>query len=211
MSQFLFLKGEFPEIFKAVSQAEAQANNDARAAGLYGRIALEAMVDWLFRREKSLKSPYQTNLAAYLAEPSFQALVGQTLSIKARFVKDIGNAAAHGNPVSPAQVATALREFFHLGYWLARTYAKGAKPAPEAAFRIEALPRLTQVSATSLAQLQEIARRFQETVKTRDEAENAAPRQRRRPRRAGSRTGGGEGRNRRDSRRQSGRSRSPRL
>ena len=35
-----------------------------------------------------------------------------------------------------------LREFFHVAYWLARTYARGAKPPADAAFRIEALPRL---------------------------------------------------------------------
>ena len=100
MSQFLLLKAEFPDIYSAAAQAEAQANSDPRASAVHARIALETMVDWLFRRENSLKTPYQTNLAALLAEPSFQALVGQTLSIKARFVKDIGNAAAHGKPVS---------------------------------------------------------------------------------------------------------------
>ena len=36
------------------------------------------MVGWLYRREKSLKTPNQTPLAAYLVEPSFQSLVGQT-------------------------------------------------------------------------------------------------------------------------------------
>jgi type I restriction enzyme, R subunit len=139
----------------------------------YARIALEATVDWLYRREKSLKTPYQTTLAAYLAEPSFQTLVGQTLSAKARFVKDVGNAAAHGKPVSALQVATALREFFHLAYWLVRTYAKGPKPPPEAAFKIEDLPRLTAVPAKTLAQLQEIAKRFEDTIRARDEAEKA--------------------------------------
>ena len=38
-----------------------------------------------------------------------------------------------------------LREFFHVAYWLARAYARGAKPPADAAFRIEALPRLAQV------------------------------------------------------------------
>ena len=103
MSQFLLLKAEFPDIYAAAAQAETQANSDPRASAVHARIALETMVDWLYRREKSLKTPYQTNLAAYLAEPSFQALVGQTLSIKARFVKDVGNAAAHGKPVSAMQ------------------------------------------------------------------------------------------------------------
>ncbi len=173
MSQFLFLKAEFPEVFNPAAQAETQANNDPRAAAVHVRIALETMVDWLYRREKTLKTPYQTNLAAYLAEPSFQALVGQTLSVKACFVKDVGNAAAHGKPVSAMQASIALREFFHLAYWLARTYARGPKPPPDAAFRIEDLPRMTAVPAKTFGQLQEIARRFEDTVRARDNAENA--------------------------------------
>jgi hypothetical protein len=42
---------------------------------------------------------------AYLAEPTFQVLVGQTLSIKARFVKDVGKAAAHGKSTSFIQAS----------------------------------------------------------------------------------------------------------
>ena len=128
MSQFLFLQAELPDIYAAAAKAELQANSDPRASGVYAHIALETMVDWLYRREKSLKTPYQTNLAAYLAEPTFPALVGQTLSIKAPFVKDVGNAAAHGKSVSSMQASIAVREFFHLAYWLVRTHAKGAKP-----------------------------------------------------------------------------------
>jgi type I restriction enzyme, R subunit len=75
VSQFLFLKAQFPEVFNPAAQAETQAHNDPRAAALYARIAMEATVNWLYRCEKSLKTPYETNLAAYLAEPTFQALV----------------------------------------------------------------------------------------------------------------------------------------
>ena len=46
-------------------------------------------------------------------------------------MKDTGNAAAHGKTVSAGR-PPALREFFHFAYWLARTYARGAKPAPDA-------------------------------------------------------------------------------
>jgi type I restriction enzyme, R subunit len=71
------------------------------------------------------------------------------------------------------QAATALREFFHVAYWLTRTYARGAKPAPDASFSIEALPRLSQVPTTTLAQLQEVARRFAESVRASEAAEEA--------------------------------------
>ena len=173
MSQFAFLQAEFPDIFAHAARAENLAHSDPRAAAFYGRLALETAVEWLYRHDRALKDPFEPTLAAHLAEPTFQTLIGRTLSVKARFVKDTGNAAAHGKPVSAAQAATCLREFFHIAYWLARNYARGAKPAPDTAFRVEALPRLAQVPATTLAQLQEIGRRFKETVAAREAAEAA--------------------------------------
>jgi type I restriction enzyme, R subunit len=173
VSQFAFLQAEFPDIFNHAAHAETLAHADPRAAAFYCRLALETAVGWLYRHDSTLKNPYDPTLAALLAEPSFQGLVGRTLAVKARFVKDIGNAAAHGKPVSAGQAAGTLREFFHIAYWLVRTYARGAKPPADAAFRIEALPRVTQVATTTLAQLQEVARRFKETVEARQAAEEA--------------------------------------
>jgi type I restriction enzyme, R subunit len=99
--QFLVLKAAFPEVFNPAAQGEAQAHNDPRTATAHARVGVEAaMVDWLYRREKTLERTYQNNLAAYLAKPTFQVLVGETLSIKARFVKIVGNASAHGKPIS---------------------------------------------------------------------------------------------------------------
>lgn len=172
MSQFSFLQAEFPEVFAHASRAEALARSDSRGAAFYCRLALETAVEWLYRHDGTLRSPYERTLAALIAAPSFQTLVGRTLCIKARVVKDIGNNAAHGKPVSTVEAANALREFYDLSYWLARTYAKSVKP-PEAPFSLDALPKLAQVQQTTLAQLQEIARRFKATVEAREAAEAA--------------------------------------
>jgi type I restriction enzyme R subunit len=171
MSQFAFLKAEFSDIFAHAARAEDLAHADPRGSAFYCRLALETAVDWLYRNDRALKDPYDPTLAALLAEPTFQTLVGRTLAVKARFVKDTGNGAVHGKQVSAGQAAASLREFFHFAYWLVRTYGRGAKPPADAAFRIEALPKVTQVAATTLAQLQEIARRFKETVEARQIAE----------------------------------------
>lgn len=173
MSQFSFLQSEFPDIFAHASRAEALARSDSRGAAFYCRLALETSVEWLYRHDGTLRSPYESTLAALIAAPSFQTLLGRTLCVKARFVKDVGNAAAHGKPVAPTQAATALREFFDIAYWLVRTYARGAKPAPDTAFSLEALPKLAQVQQTTLAQLQEAARRYQASVEERKTVEAA--------------------------------------
>src|SRR5213083_1948885 len=103
MSQFAFLETEFSDIFRHAARAETLAHADPRGAAFYCRLALETAVGWLYRHDGTLKNPYDPTLAALLAEPTFQALVGRTVAVKARFVKDTGNVAAHGKPVSAAQ------------------------------------------------------------------------------------------------------------
>src|SRR4029079_9683328 len=114
MSQFAFLQAEFPDIFGHASRAETLARADPRGAAFYCRLALETAVTWLYRHDRTLRNPYDPTLAALLAEPSFQALVGRTLTVKSRYVKDTGNAAAHGKTVSTIEAATSLRELHHV-------------------------------------------------------------------------------------------------
>lgn len=172
MSQFAFLKAEFAEIHDHAGRAESLAIADPRAACFYARFALEVMVKWLYRHDSSLRDPYENTLSARIHEPTFRRLIGERLVAKARIVKDMGNAAVHEvKPVLPANAAIALRELFHLSYWLVRTYARGAKPPPALTFDPDALPRNAAISATSLKQLQEAARQLAEAVKAKDEAE----------------------------------------
>ncbi len=131
MSQFSFLQAEFADIYGLVSHAEAIARNDPRSACVYARIALETAISWIYRHDGSLRDPYETTLAARIYEPTFRALAGQAIVTKARIVKDFGNKAAHEpKPVNFASAATALRELFHISYWLVRTYAKGRSQTP---------------------------------------------------------------------------------
>jgi type I restriction enzyme R subunit len=172
MSQFAFLVSEFAEVHGLAVRAEDAAHGDPRAACVYARLALETIVNWLYRADGSLKNPYEATLSARLHEPTFQKLLGPALIAKARIVKDIGNKAAHETaPVPFTRAATSLRELFHICYWLAHNYSKGAKPDPALKFSPDALPKKTAVSAATLAQLQEAARRFVDTAKAREEEE----------------------------------------
>ncbi|CAA7617427.1 DEAD/DEAH box helicase family protein [Magnetospirillum sp. SS-4] len=172
MSQFAFLKPEFAEVYEHAGRAESLALADPRAACFYARFALEVIVNWLYRHDSSLRNPYETTLSARIHEPTFRRLVGDKLVAKARIIKDLGNVAVHeARPVALVSAATALRELFHVSYWLVRTYARGAKPDPTLSFSPDALPRNAAISATSLKQLQEAARQLTEAVKAKDEAE----------------------------------------
>lgn len=172
MSQFSFLQAEFSEVHSLVSHAESIARTDTRGACVYTRLALETVINWLYRHDGTLRDPFETTLSARIHEATFQKLVGNALVAKARIVKDLGNKAAHEpKPVPFANAAISLREFFHISYWLARTYAKGAKPGPALSFSQDALPANTTIAAATLAELQDVAKRFDESVKQRDEAE----------------------------------------
>jgi type I restriction enzyme, R subunit len=137
MSQFAFLKDEFPDIFAHAARAENFAHSDPRAAAFYGRLALETAVYWLFRHDRTLKDPFEPTLAAHLAEPTFRALVGQTLAAKARFVKDTGNAAAHGKSVSADRrpPACANSSMLPTGSRAPTRAARSRRPTPPSASR----------------------------------------------------------------------------
>ena len=172
MSQFAFLSAEFPEVFAHASKAENLALSDPRSSCFYARLALEVAVNWLYTRDSTLRDPFETTLAARIHEPTFRKLVGDAIVAKARIIKDLGNTAVHETrAVSPDKAVAAVRELFHVAYWLTRTYARGAKPGPGLTFSPQALPRTTPIAASTLKQLQEAARKFEESTKALAEAE----------------------------------------
>jgi type I restriction enzyme R subunit len=172
MSQFAFLAVEFPDVHALAARAESMARTDARGACFYARLALETIVSWLYDHEQSLRSPYDSTLAARIHEATFQKLVGAALVTKARAIKDLGNRAAHETRAPPpADGLAAVRELFHLSYWLVRTYARGEKPTGNLTFSADALPLNKAIPAQRLDQLNAAAQRYVDAVKAREEAE----------------------------------------
>src|SRR5262245_56349947 len=142
MSNFGFLHTEWPQLFADAQKAEALVMPDPRAACFYARRALEVAVVWLYKSDPSLKLPYQDNLSALIHEPTFKTAVGAKVFVKAKLIKDLGNLAAHSHrPLQQLDSLTAVHELFHICFWLARTYAKGSKPADGLTFNANLLPR----------------------------------------------------------------------
>jgi type I restriction enzyme R subunit len=175
MSQFAFLVPEFTDLAAHAQKAENAALTDPRGACFYARLTLETAMNWLYRREAALKLPYGRELAALIAEPSFLALTGPAIVTKAKFIKDMGNRAAHdsGKPITPQDAATTLREVFHVCYWIARTYAKGAKPDPAAVFDISKLEKTLTITASTVQQIAEQAAAHTAARKALEAAEEA--------------------------------------
>src|ERR1700733_11302197 len=157
MSNFAFLKSEWSQLFAEGQKAEALVVPDPRTACFYAQRTLELAVAWLYKSDSTLKLPYQDNLSALIHESSFKAAVGQKIFIKAKLIKDLGNLAAHSHrPLQQLDSMTAVRELFHICFWLARTYGKAGKPADGVTFDPLLLPKTSPVPPQTLAQLQQL-------------------------------------------------------
>lgn len=156
-SNFTFLSAEWPEIQESASKAEALVNSDARASCFYARRTLELMVQWLYKRDAKLRLPYRDDLSALIYEPTFQNLAGASVVNKAKVLKELGNMAVHSSrPVRLVDAEQAIRELFHIGFWLARKYARGEKPADALRFNNALVPKSVPAQPQTLDQLQRL-------------------------------------------------------
>ncbi len=162
-SQFAFLAAEWPDLHEAARKAEALAHPDPRASCFYARRALELAVHWLYKHDPALKLPYQEHLSALIHEPTFKTATGPTVFAKARVLKELGNLAVHSHkPVRQFDSIAATQELFHFCFWLARTYARRAKPADGLAFDAEMLPKTTFLPPQTQDQLQQLEARLRD-------------------------------------------------
>ncbi|WP_448510348.1 DEAD/DEAH box helicase family protein [Immundisolibacter sp.] len=157
MSQFAFLQHEWAAVFDAAARAETAVHADPRTACFYARRALELAVSWAYKHDATLKLPYQDNLSALIHEPSFKQAAGEAVFSKARVINTLGNRAVHGHrAIPPDDAMVAMRELFHVAYWLARTYGRAARPAPGLTFDASALPKAPPVRGQTAEQLQQL-------------------------------------------------------
>ena len=157
MSQFAFLQREWSAVFDAATRAEVAVHSDPRTACFYARRALELSVAWAYKYDNTLQLPYQDHLSALIHEPSFKQAAGEAVFSKARVINTLGNRAVHGHRGIPTDDAVvAVRELFHVTYWLARTYGRAGRPAPGLAFSAAALPKATPAPSQTAEQLQRL-------------------------------------------------------
>src|SRR5688500_15758821 len=157
MSQVAFLQREWPAVFDAAARAEASVHADPRTACFYARRALELAVSWAYKFDAALKLPYQDNLSALIHEPSFKQVAGEAVFSKARVINTLGNRAVHGHrPIPTDDALVAVRELFHVCYWLGRTYGRAGRPAPGLVFDAGALPKPAPAPKQTAEQLQQL-------------------------------------------------------
>src|SRR6185295_7562571 len=109
---------------------------------------------WAYKHDAALRLPYQDNLSALIHEPSFKQAAGEAVFSKTRVINTLGNRAVHGHrPVPESDALAAVRELFHVAYWLARTYGRTGRPAPGLKFDPAVLPRPVRAAAQTAEQL----------------------------------------------------------
>ena len=115
---------------------------------------------WAYKHDAALKLPYQDNLSALIHEPSFKQTAGEAVFSKARVIVTLGNRAVHSHRAIPVDDAlVAVRELFHVAFWLARTYGRAARPAPGLAFDANTLPKAVPATGqTSVAGVARVGR-----------------------------------------------------
>jgi type I restriction enzyme R subunit len=157
MSLFAFLQREWPDVYEAAGKAAAAVHPDPRTACFYARRALELTVAWVYKHDAALTLPYQDNLSALIHEPTFKKAAGEAVFGKARVINTLGNRAVHSHRAIPDDDAlVAVRELFHVSYWLARTYGRAERPAPGLAFDASALPKTAPLPKRTVEQLQQL-------------------------------------------------------
>jgi type I restriction enzyme, R subunit len=161
-SHFTFLAAEWPALHEAAVKAESAVHPDPRTACFYARRALEMAVSWLYKHDSSLKLPYQENLSALIHEPGFRKAVGDAVFYKTNAIKDLGNLAVHSSrPVRHYDALMAVKELFHVCFWLARHYTRGKKPV-DGVFNPELLPKSAPLPPQTVDQLQKLESQLRE-------------------------------------------------
>lgn len=144
MSNFGFLKAEWPNLHAEAQHAERLAVADPRASCFYARRTLELTLTWLFGADSTLHRPYRDDLAAMIAEPTLVKLSGPAIRTKMDVIRRQGNTAVHrSGSVASNDAVRVVAELFHVMYWVARLYSRNPNdlPAPGLAFDPAAIPR----------------------------------------------------------------------
>lgn len=142
MSNFTFLKAEWPHIFDDAYKTELFWQADPRISCFYARHALEQTVNWLFDYDRRLHRPYDAGLAALLNDRGLKGQIPPPVYHHAQVIRKVGNKAVHEKraPKSP-QALTIVKALYHVLYWLGRTYTQHDPASIPTEFSEDRLPQ----------------------------------------------------------------------
>lgn len=160
MSNFAFLREQWPELYDDCANAEAYMTTDPRAAAIYARRSIEHLMKYFYHALK-LSVPYPDTLDGRIRADSFATIAQPTLIQKLTVVRKMGNRAVHGSrPIADRDALRVLTELHHVMLWTAFRFAHdpGSVPITEEFSRAKAAAR----AALSTSEVQSPLAKFEE-------------------------------------------------
>lgn len=152
MSNFAFIRAEWPEVFDSCVRAEANLTLDPRAACFYARRAGELITDIIYD-SAGLPLPVDSSFASCTKAPAFRREVGGKIEAKLRLLRLTGNDAVHsGQILTPSDSRHLLTELFHLVIWAAQRYTDLPVPL-DAQFDTKLAGQVAPVPREAVAEL----------------------------------------------------------
>ncbi|MEM6630446.1 MAG: DEAD/DEAH box helicase family protein [Bacteroidota bacterium] len=138
MSNFEFLKDEFPKLYREAAEAEKLALTSPKASAMMARSALEMCVQWLYQHDEDLEWPYDRRLSSLIHAQCFKDILRPSMFEDINLIRLTGNNAAHGRSISQKHSLPCLKNLFRLLTWVAASYSREEVDIP--AFRMDLLP-----------------------------------------------------------------------
>jgi type I restriction enzyme R subunit len=130
MSNFNFLRPQWPTLHKKMLSAEARVFTEPVSAASYCRLVLEECIHLLYE-EEHFEKPFNNELVALLGESQVRALIPNNLYEGLHIVRRTGNNAAHyGNRVTAQDAKDSIKHLFGFLKWFALNYSKEKPELP---------------------------------------------------------------------------------
>lgn len=124
MSNFSFIKADFPDLFVDAVEAEQLTFVSPKAAAIFCRSTLENAINWLYENDNKLTRPWRADLSTLMHEHEFRSLFNATLFGELNLIRKTGNLAAHGKRVNQQDALASLKYLFRFMRHLAIYYGK---------------------------------------------------------------------------------------
>lgn len=121
---FSFLNEEWDFLFQDALEVEKNAKTAPVTSVFYARLTLEKTVNWLYQNEAYLSTPYQTTLAARMAEVSFREIIPPTLFRDIDYIRRSGNNAVHTGRTSTEVSLPCARFLYRFLSWVVKMYSE---------------------------------------------------------------------------------------
>lgn len=124
MSNFGFIRTEWPSVFSDCARAESYVFSDPRTACIYTRRSIEQLVTHLYA-VLDIPTPYRDDLSARINDSEFKSVAGHVIHQKLNLIRNLGNTAVHKDtPVDANASIKALNELYLIVIWAAFNHSR---------------------------------------------------------------------------------------